>query len=209
MQSIIGKKLGMTRVFDEDGNQIPVTVLEVGPCPVLQRKTVDSDGYDAVQIAYEEQKESRVSKARLGVFKKAGVNPHRIIQEFRVDASDETAVGDVLTVAAFEGVSHVDVTARTKGRGFQGVVKRHGMATGRMSHGGHSRRRPGSIGCSSYPARVIKGKKMPGHDGHKVVTTQNLKLVKAVEEDGVLLVCGAVPGPAGGLVTVNKALKKG
>ncbi len=209
MQGIIGKKLGMTRVFDEDGKQVPVTVLEVGPCPVLQRKTAASDGYDAVQVAFEGQKESRVAKPQLGEFKKAGVAPHRIIQEFRVEATDETAVGDVITASIFAEVGHVDVTARTKGRGFQGVIKRHNMAQGRMSHGGHSRRRPGSIGCSSYPARVIKGKKMPGHFGYVVVTTQNLKVVKVSDEDGVLLVRGAVPGPSGGLVTINKALKKG
>jgi large subunit ribosomal protein L3 len=209
MQNIIGKKVGMTRVFDEHGNQVPVTVLEVGPCPVLKRKTVEKDGYNSVQLGFEPQKESRVTKPRLGQFKKAGVDPHRIIREFRVDASNESAVGDTVTAASFSEIAYVDISAKTKGRGFQSVIKRHNMATGRMSHGGHSKRRPGSIGCSSYPARVIKGKKMPGHMGNNSVTQKNLKIVQINEENNVLLVKGAVPGPNGGIVYISKALSKG
>ena len=209
MQGIIGKKLGMTRIFGEAGEQIPVTVVQAGPCPVLARRTSDAEGYDALQLAFEPQKESRVNKARQGVFKKAGVDTHRIIREVRVNGANEVQAGDVLNATAFNEVSFVDVTGTSKGRGFQGVVKRHGMATGRMSHGGHSKRRPGSIGCSAYPGRVQKGKKMPGHMGNRTVTQQNLRVVGVREEDNVILIRGAIPGANGELVVIRESFKKG
>lgn len=209
MQGIIGKKLGMTRVFGEAGEQVPVTVIQAGPCPVLARRTAEADGYDALQLAFEPQKESRVTKARLGVFRKAGVEPHRIVQEVRVDGGNESQAGDVLNATAFNEVGYVDITATSKGRGFQGAIKRHGMAQGRMSHGGHSKRRTGSIGCSAYPGRVQKGKKMPGHMGSVTVTQQNLTVVGVREEDNVILVKGSVPGATGDLVVIRESFKKG
>ncbi len=209
MQGMLGKKVGMTRVFDESGRQIPVTVLEVGPCVVLQKKTQDAQGYDAVQFGFEEKKESRTTKPEMGQFKKAGTTAKKHVREFRVGPADgDVSVGDVVTVGVFEGASYVDVTGISKGRGFQGVVRRYRMHGGRMTHGGHARRRPGSIGPSAYPARVAKGKKMPGHMGNKRVTTQNVAVVQVALGDNVLIVRGCVPGPAGGLVEVRTAIKK-
>ncbi len=208
MQALIGQKLGMTQVYDENGVRVPVTVLAVGPCPVVQRKTTATDGYEAVQIGFGETRESRLSKAQAARFAKAGAAYCKHLKEFKVAADNELKAGDTLGVDLFEGVAYVDVEGVTKGRGFQGVVKRHRMAGGRMTHGGHSRRRVGSIGQCSYPARVAKGQRMPGHMGHVKVTTQNLKVVSIRSEDNVLLVRGAVPGPKGALVTVRKALKK-
>lgn len=209
MQALIGQKLGMTQVYDESGVRVPVTVLAVGPCPVVQRKTTATDGYEAVQIGFGEIKEQRLSKAQAARCTKAGVPFCRHLSEFRVEADDEVKAGDTLGADIFEGVGFVDVEGVTKGRGFAGVVKRYRMAGGRMTHGGHSRRRVGSIGQCSYPARVAKGQRMPGHMGHVQVTTQNLKVVAVRGEDNVLLVRGAVPGPKGAIVTVRKALKKG
>jgi len=208
MQGLIGKKLGMTQVYDENGHRVAVTVIEAGPCPVVQRKTMERDGYDAVQLGYGNQKESRMSKPRLGHLKKGQAPALRALREFAA-GEDALNAGDTLTVeAVFEGVRFVDVTAITKGQGFQGVVKRYRMAGGRMTHGGHSKRRVGSIGQCSYPARVVKGQRMPGHMGNRKVTTQNLKVVAVRGEDNVILVKGAVPGPNGSLVMVKKALKK-
>ncbi|MDA0321999.1 MAG: 50S ribosomal protein L3 [Verrucomicrobia bacterium] len=204
----IGRKVGMTNVFDEFGTMIPVTVLEVGPCVVLQRKSTSADGYDAVQLGYLDQKESRMPRPAIGHCKKAGTAPKRFVREVRVDADSAVKSGDTVTVRTFEDVGYVDVIATTKGRGFQGVVKRHNMAGGRMSHGGHSKRRPGAIGCSSYPANVSKGKAMPGHMGNRSITVQNLAVVQVRGADNLLLVRGAVPGPNGGVVFVRRALKK-
>lgn len=209
MQALIGQKLGMTQVYDESGVRVPVTVLAVGPCPVVQRKTTATDGYEAVQVGFGETKEKRLPKAQAARCTKAGVPFCRHLSEFRVEADDEVKAGDTLGADIFEGVAFVDVEGVTKGRGFAGVVKRYRMAGGRMTHGGHARRRVGSIGQCSYPARVAKGQRMPGHMGHVKVTTQNLKVVAVRGEDNVLLVRGAVPGPKGAIVTVRKALKKG
>jgi large subunit ribosomal protein L3 len=209
MQALIGKKLGMTQVYDQDGTRVPVTVLAVGPCPVVQRKTTATDGYEAVQVGFGETRENRLSKPQAARFTKAGVPFCRHLGEFKVEADDEVKAGDTLGADVFEGVDYVDVEGVTKGRGFAGVVKRHRMAGGRMTHGGHARRRVGSIGQCSYPARVAKGQRMPGHMGHVKVTTQNLKVVAVRGEDNVVLVRGAVPGPKGAIVTVRKALKKG
>lgn len=208
MQGIIGKKLGMTQVYDDDGRRAAVTVIEAGPCVVLRRKTQTLDGYDAVQLAFGDQKEQRVSRSRAGEFKKAGVSAKRVVREFEVSTEEEAKAGDPVTVSIFEGVGFVDVVGTSKGRGFQGAVKRHGMRGGRMTHGGHSKRRIGAIGQCAYPGRVAKGQRMPGHMGNVRVTTQNLRLLGVREEDNVLLVRGAVPGPAGGIVIVKKALKK-
>ncbi len=208
MNGLIGQKLGMTQIYDADGHRVAVTVIAAGPCVVVQRKTREHDGYDAVQLGYGPQKASRVNKAATGAFSKAGVVPQRVLREFPCGGGEAPAVGSEVTAAVFEGVTHVDVIGTTKGRGFAGVVKRHGMGGGRMTHGGHSKRRVGSIGQCSYPARVAKGQKMPGHMGNVRVTQQSLKLLDVRGADNLLLVQGAVPGPNGGLVIVNKALKK-
>ncbi len=208
MNGLIGKKLGMTQIFDADGRRVAVTVIQAGPCVVVQRKTRERDGYDALQLGYGPQKASRVGKPRSGAFAKAGVEPQRILREFACAGDDATAVGTQLTAALFDGVSHVDVVGTTKGRGFAGVVKRFNTGGGRMTHGGHSKRRIGSIGQCSYPARVAKGQKMPGHMGNVRVTQQSLKLLDVRGEENLLLVQGAIPGANGGLVIVKKALKK-
>lgn len=208
MKSIIGKKVGMTQVFDESGKQIPVTVIEAGPCVITQKKTVEKDGYSAIQLGFADQKEQRMTKPMAGHFKKAGVTCKKVLREVRVEGESELEVGQQIDVALFEDVNFVDVVGTTKGRGFQGVIKRHNFAQGRMSHGGHSKRRPGSIGMCISPARVFKGKKMPGQMGATRVTTQNLKVIAVRPEDNVLLVRGAVPGANGGVVMISKAIKK-
>ena len=208
MQTLIGKKIGMTRVYDDRGVQVPVTVVQVGPCVVVQRKSAKPDGYEAVQLGFAEQKEARLSKAERGHFKKAGAGARKVLREVRVDAAEAAKAGDVLTAALFEGVKFVDVLGHTKGRGFQGVVKRFRFAGGRASHGGGWNRKPGSIGNREWPARVFKNKKLPGHMGSVDITTQNLRVVKVLADDHALLLEGAVPGPTGGIVLVRKAIKK-
>ena len=208
MQTLIGKKIGMTRVYDDAGVQVPVTVVQVGPCVVVQRKRAKPDGYEAVQLGFQEQKESRLTKPLQGHFKKAGAKPQKVLREVRVAAAEEVQAGDVLTAKAFEGVKFVDVLGHTKGRGFQGVVKRFRFAGGRASHGGGWNRKPGSIGNREWPARVFKNKKLPGHMGSVDITTQNLRVVKVLADDHALLLEGAVPGPMGGIVLVRKAIKK-
>jgi len=208
MKGLIGKKLGMTSVYDESGAAVPVTVIEAGPCVVVQRRENDKDGYTAVQLGFEDQKEQRMNKPDLGQFKKAGVDAKRVLKEFRVDDSAEVAVGDVVNASAFEEVNYVDIVATGKGRGFQGVVKRYGFGGGRASHGGGWTRRPGSIGMCEFPGRVFKGKKMPGQMGDKRVTTQNLKIIQVRPEENLILVKGSVPGANGGIVVIKEALKK-
>ncbi len=209
MTGLIGKKIGMTRIFDADGGQIPVTVLGVGPCHVLQRKTIARDGYEALQLGYGVQKEQRVSRARKKHCSNAGAPPMRVIREFRVDADCATAQGEQLTVAqCFTEGDLVDVAGVTKGKGFAGVLRRYNMAGGAKSHGGHSKRRPGSIGNSATPSRVQKGKSMPGHMGHDNVKQRNLRIVKIDPDEHLLLVRGAVPGPNGATVIIREALKK-
>ena len=208
MNTLIGKKIGMTRVYDDAGVQVPVTVVQVGPCTVVQRKRAQTDGYEAVQIGFGEQKESRLAKPLQGHFKKAGAKPAQLLREVRLAKGEDAQVGEVLTAKAFEGVKFVDVLGHTKGRGFQGVVKRFGFAGGRASHGGGWNRKPGSIGNREWPARVFKNKKLPGHMGSVDITTQNLRVVKVLADDHALLLEGAVPGPVGGIVLVRKAIKK-
>ena len=198
----------MTSVYDETGAAVPVTVIEAGPCVVVQQKNSSKEGYSAVQLGFEDQKEQRVNKPKLGHFKKAGVDAKRILREIRVDESVEVAVGDVINAGVFEEVSYVDIVATGKGRGFQGVVKRYNFAGGRASHGGGWIRRTGSIGMCEFPGRVFKGKKMPGQMGDKRVTTQNLKIIQVRPEENLILVKGSVPGATGGIVVIKEALKK-
>ena len=208
MQGLLGKKIGMTQVYDKKGRRVAVTVIELGPCLVVQRKTREKDGYEAAQLGFAEQKESRVIKPLLGRFKKIGKAPHRYLKEFRLDKEEDVNEGDVIGVDTFDGCTHVDISAKSKGRGFQGGVKRHNMRGGRMTHGGHAKRKIGSIGQCSYPARVAKGQRMPGHMGNKRITMECLSVVDLIGEDNLLLVCGAVPGANGGIVEVRKSLKK-
>ncbi len=208
MNGLIGKKVGMTQVFDDQGHRSIVTAIEVGPCVVTQVKSQEKDGYDAVQLGYGPQKKQRLTKPALGHLEKAGVEPVRVLREFRPDEGEELKPGDTLTASVFQDVSHVDVSGISKGRGFQGVVKRYNFSGGRATHGSGTHRGPGSIGMKVSPARVFKGKKMPGHMGNDPVTVQNLRVVQVREEDNVVLVEGAGPGPAGGLVMVRKAIKK-
>ena len=205
--TLLGKKIGMTQVFDENNRLIPVTVIEAGPCPVTQVKSTEKDGYDAVQIGYRPQKEHRLSKAALGHFKKAGVEPMAELQEFRTNGDAELSVGDVLTVEKFEEGQKIDVIGTSKGRGFQGVVKRYGFAGGPASHGSMFHRRGGSYGMCQWPGHVIKGKKMPGHMGDKQRTVQNLTVVKVLADKNLILVKGSIPGSRGSLVTVRTAVK--
>lgn len=208
MNGLIGRKLGMTRVFDGEGRQVLATVVECGPCVVLQLKQVAVHGYDAVQVGFGDVSEKRLSKPDLGIFRKLGVPPKRYRCEFDLDQGDSFKAGDVVTAKMFEGVGFVDVSGVNKGKGFQGVMRRHKMSGGVMTHGGHSKRRIGSIGCRELPGRVHKGKRMPGHMGHVWVTNQNLKIVQVRPDDNVILLCGSVPGPRGSIVTINKSLKK-
>lgn len=208
MKALIGKKIGMTRVFGEDGKQMPVTVIEAGPCVVVQRKTADKDGYDAVQLGFGNQKPQRVKKPLGGHFRKAGVGAGRVLGEVPVEAGAELEPGAELGVSIFEDVAYVDVSARSKGRGFQGVMKRYDFGGGRATHGSHSKRRPGSVGQCEIPARIFKNKKMPGQTGNVKASTQNLKVVSVRPDDNVILVAGSVPGPGGGIVTIRQAIKK-
>lgn len=211
MNTIVGKKIGMTRVYNpETGVQTPVTVIEVGPCTVVQRKTLASDGYDAAQLGFLPRREKNVTKPLRGHFAKAGAACASVLREVRLDEGEqEVKAGDTVDASLFDGAAFVDVTAHTKGRGFQGVVKRYRMGGGRASHGGKgSLRSPGSIGMREWPGRVFKNKKMPGQMGNRQVTVQNLRVVQVRPEDHAILVEGAVPGPTGGVVLVRKAIKK-
>ena len=207
MPGLIGKKIGMTSVFGVDGKNIPCTVIEAGPCVVTQIRTVEKDGYAAVQLAYDEMSEKHASKALKGHFEKAGTTPKRKLVEFKADFAKELQLGDTLTVAdVFEGVAFVDVIGTSKGKGFQGVVKRHGFAgVGGTTHGQHNRlRHPGSLGASSWPSRVFKGMRMAGRTGGERVTVQNLKVIKVIPEHNLVLIKGSVPGAKGSIVIIEK-----
>jgi large subunit ribosomal protein L3 len=208
MNGLIGKKLGMTQVFDDKGRHVPVTVIEAGPCTVLQRKTVESDGYSAVQIGFAEQKEHRLSKAAAGHVKKANATPKRVLREFRLADGEDAKAGDTLTVELFKDVAYVDISGVTKGQGFQGVVKRHRMGGGPQTHGHMSHRRIGAIGQRTWPARIMKNKRMPGRMGRVNITQQNLRVIQVRAEDNCLLVEGSIPGPTGAFVVVRKSIKK-
>lgn len=202
---LLGKKIGMTQVYAADGRRIPVTVLEAGPCTVLQRKTLGTDGYEAVQLGFSAKSAHRVNKPEMGHFKKAGHGAFAYKREFQV--LGDCAVGDQLACDLFKPGDRIDVTATSKGKGFQGVIKRWGFSGGRASHGSMFKRRPGSIGQSATPSKVVKGKKMPGQMGNKRVTTQNLIVVDVRPELNLILVRGAVPGPKNGLVEIRKGVK--
>ncbi len=197
----------MTQVFDEDNRFVPVTVIEAGPCPVTQIKTADKDGYEAVQIGFLAQKAHRLPKAALGHFKKAGVEPVSQLSEFRLTGESDLNLGDILTVERFEAGQKIDVIGTSKGRGFQGVVKRYGFAGGPASHGSMFHRRGGSYGMCQWPGHVIKGKKMPGHMGDVQRTVQNLEIVKVIADKNLILVKGSIPGSRGSVVTVRTAVK--
>ena len=204
---LIGKKIGMTQVYDDENNVQVVTVVEVGPCPVVQVKTKERDGYNAVQIGYGEQKEHRVPKPVLGHLKKAGVAPVSTLQEFRTETPSDYEPGQILTVEKFKEIEKVDVIGTTKGRGFQGVVRRYNYAGGPASHGSMFHRRGGSYGMCQWPGRIIKNPKMPGHMGAVRRTAQNLKIVRVDSERNILLVEGSFPGAKGGIVTIRPAIK--
>ena len=207
VNGLLGRKVGQARIFGEDGRSIPVTLLEAGPCQVVQRKTTDVDGYEAVQVGFDDRKEQRCTKPELGHFKKAGVDPKRHLREFNVDEGSELKAGDLIAADIFAAGERVDVTGQSKGRGFQGMHKRHGAGGGPGGHGSHFHRAPGSIGQSADPAKVYKGKRMPGHMGNKRVTVQNLEIVQVDPEKNLIIVRGAVPGAVGGLVIVKKRAK--
>jgi len=204
MNAIIGRKLGMTQIFDESGAVVPVTVIEAGPCPVVQVRSAEKEGYAAVQLGFGKQKDTRASKAEKGHALKAGLDAApAVLKEFRFDETPE--VGSTVTVDGFERGGRVKVTGVTKGRGFQGVMKRHGFGGGRASHGAtRIHRAPGSIGAGTNPSRVIKGKRMPGHMGAEQQTVRNLLVAKVDAEKNLLYVRGAVPGPVNGVVFVQK-----
>ena len=202
MTGIIGKKIGMTQLFDDNGNRIAVTVVEAGPCTVTQVRTTETDGYSAVQLAFEDCKDKQLTKAELGHLKKAGLkHGKRHLVEFR-DMAD-LKVGDTITVDAFEDGQHVSVTGTSKGKGFQGTIKRHNFGRGPETHGSHNIRQPGSIGASAYPSRVFKGKRMSGHMGDERVTQRGLRVIARDPENNLLLIKGAVPGAKNSVVIVK------
>lgn len=205
MSGIIGKKIGMTSIFDADGKSVPCTVIEAGPCVVTQVRTVETDGYTAVQLGYGDKKEKNTSKAMLGHFGKANTTPKRKLVEFK-EFGDGISLGDAIVVTLFSEGDFVDVSGTSKGKGFQGVVKRHGFAgVGGQTHGQHNRgRHPGSLGASSYPAKVFKGMRMAGQTGDKKIKIQNLEIIKVFAEQNLLVVRGSVPGAKGSFVIVEK-----
>ena len=207
MKGLIGKKVGMTQIFDDSGKAVPVTVIKAGPCYVTQVRSVDQDGYNAVQLGYEEVKPQRLTGGELGHLKKVDLPPLRFLREFRTDESLEA--GEILTVEVFDEGDRVDVVGKSKGRGFAGVVKRYGFSGGPKTHGQSDRlRAPGSIGAGSTPGRVFKGKRMPGRMGNETVTSQNLLVSRIDPENNIIAVRGSVPGPKNGLVIIKEARKQ-
>jgi large subunit ribosomal protein L3 len=205
MPGLIGKKIGMTSIFTNDGKNIPCTVIEAGPCVITQVKTIEKDGYAAVQLAFGEKKEKHTTKALLGHFKKAETTPKQKVIEFTIDGGDYKT-GDILTVDILQDAEWVDIVGTSKGKGFQGVVKRHGFqGVGGQTHGQHNRlRAPGSLGASSYPSRVFKGMRMAGQTGDKRIKQQNLKVVRVIPENNLLLIKGSIPGAKGSFVIIEK-----
>ena len=205
MPGLIGKKIGMTSVFSADGKNLPCTVIEAGPCVVTQIKTIETDGYESIQLGFEDKKEKHTTKAEMGHFKKSAVTPKRHLVEFK-GFEGEVKLGDVITVEMFDENSFVDVVGTSKGKGFQGVVKRHGFGgVGQTTHGQHNRlRAPGSLGASSYPSKVVKGLRMAGRTGGDRVTIQNLQIIKVVPEHNLILIKGSVPGAKGSIVIIEK-----
>ncbi len=206
-KGLLGKKLGMTQVFSEDGRKIPVTVVEVGPCVVLKKLTVEKDGYKAIQVGFGEADTSKASRAMVGHCKAAGKGVVSHIREFRIEDTDAYNVGDVLGAEIFEAGEFVDVSGTSIGKGYQGVIKRWGFQGGRTTHGSRFHRAPGSIGCSATPARVMKNKKMPGQMGNARATVQRLQVVRVDSADNLLLIKGAVPGSTNGLLLIKDSVK--
>lgn len=208
MLGIIGKKLGMTTIFDETGNAVAVTVVEAGPCTITQIRDNEKDGYTAIQLGYGAVKEKHLKKPQIGQFKKANVSPKKYLKEFRTEDISAYTVGQELKVDMFKSGDFIDVSALSKGRGFAGVMKRHNYDGGPMSHGSNFRRRAGSIGSNSYPARVWKGKGMPGHMGNTNVTIQTLKVIEVKSEDNLIMIKGAIPGAVNSIVKITASVKK-
>ena len=206
-KAILGTKVGMTQMFREDGTMIPVTVVLAGPCPVVQKKTVEHDGYEAVQVAFKPIREKLCTKPMLGHFKKAGQGAYRYTREFKLDDTAAYEVGQVITVDAFQQGDKVDVTGTRKGKGFQGTIKRWNQSRGRKTHGSHSYRVAGSMGACTYPGEVFKTKRLPGHMGCERITVQNLEVARVDAERNLLLIKGAIPGAKGSLVMVRETVK--
>jgi large subunit ribosomal protein L3 len=206
-KAILGRKLGMTQIFDENGKVVPVTVIEAGPCVVTQIKTTEKDGYDAIQVGFDDIREKLVNKPRQGQFKKAGVSLKRILREFRLEDISAYEVGQEILADVFDAGERVDVSGVSKGKGFQGVIKRWNAARGPMSHGSKFHRAPGSMGASSDPSKTFKNKHMPGHMGNVNTTVLNLKVAKVMPEKNLILIKGGVPGPNKGYVVIKSAVK--
>ena len=207
MKMILGKKIGMTQIFSEAGEVVPVTVIEAGPEVVTQVKTVETDGYNAVQIGFEDAKPQRVNKPETGHFEKAGVAPKKHLAEFRTEEGETYEVGQTITVADFEEGTKLDITGISKGKGTQGNIKRHGHRRGPMTHGSKHKRLAGALAAGTYPSRVFKGNKAPGRMGRDTVTVQNVVLVKKLDDRNIMMIKGAVPGKKGGLVKIRPAVK--
>ena len=206
-KGILATKVGMTQIFDENGILVPVTVLQAGPCVVTQIKTEENDGYSAVQVGYMDKREKLVNKPQKGHFDKAGVSCKRFLREFKFENASEYELGQEIKADIFQAGDHIDATAISKGKGFQGAIKRHGQSRGPMTHGSKYHRHAGSNGAASDPSKVFKGKKMPGQMGNKRVTIQNLEIVQVDAENNLLLVKGAVPGPRKSMVTIKETVK--
>lgn len=206
-KAILGRKLGMTQIFDENGKVIPVTVVEAGPCAVTQKKTAEKDGYDAIQVGFEEKREKLVNKPMKGHFDKAGVAPKRFIKEFRLEDTSAYEAGQEIKVDIFQVGDKVDVTGTSKGKGFAGVVKRWNFRIGPKSHGSKFHRAPGSQGAASDPSRTFKGRKMPGHMGNEKNTVLNLEVAKVIAEKNIILIKGGVPGPKKGYLVIKDTVK--
>ena len=207
MKGILGKKIGMTQIFSEAGEMIPVTVIEAGPCVVTQLKTEETDGYKAVQLGFEDQKEQRLTKPERGHFAKAGVACKKYLGEFRLDEEESYELGQTVSAADFEEGAKLDITGTSKGKGTQGNIKRHHHRRGPMTHGSKHKRLPGGLAAATYPSRVFLGNKAPGRTGRDTVTVQNLELVKVIADRNLMLVKGAVPGTKGGLLRIKSAVK--
>ncbi len=206
-KGLIGKKIGMTQIFNEEGKVIPVTVIEAGPCVVSQVKTEETDGYNSIQLGFGAIKESKVNKPERGHFTKANIAPARYLREFRIDSIEDVKVGDELKADIFMAGDKIDIQGTSKGKGFQGVIKRHGQHRGPMGHGSMYHRRPGSMGSTSTPGRVFKGKKLPGHMGAETVTIQNLEVIKVDLDKNIILVKGSVPGAKGSILKIKSSVK--
>ena len=206
-KAIVGRKVGMTQIFDEKGMVVPVTVIEAGPCVVAQVKTVETDGYNAVQLGFGDVKEKHINKPEKGHFEKAKLTPKKHLREFRLDSVENINVGDELKADTFTAGDQLDIQGTSKGKGFQGVIKRHGQSRGPMGHGSMYHRRPGSMGPTSTPGRVFKGKKLPGHMGSQTITIQNLEVVRVDLDKNVILVKGSVPGAKGAILKLKTSVK--